>query len=267
MKILRYLAVLHRWAMVVTCLCFHLALQAQKAPLKVKVVTRNYSQYQWAHEMSSCTGEHEDEDTSKLRCVEVVEYSYPFFQSRDTSFNRRINGAVQTTFDYSGPSEKQRKPTAPRCPEDKPGEELLSYQMTCHQGPFLSFTIYKDMEPSGFGNGFRHDALPFTFDLENRRELKLGDVIQEWGDTTVFRIFISQIRNVTPDLLEENGGTNNPGLGQFFSSLESPFALNPAGVTLYFPMSYGGKYTYEQITLKFKDYPHLFKDERLLKVK
>jgi hypothetical protein len=241
-------------------------LTAQKPPLKVSVSTRNYYNYQWTKESSTCE-ESADEDTVTKRCTWVAIYSYPYFSSQDKNFNTLINQAVSSNFDYEFPSSKRIELEGWRCLDDKPGQDLMSYKVNYNHGSFLSFTIFKDSEPSGMGNGFRHDAIPFTFDLESRKQLKLGDIIRKEDDTAVCRIVISKLKSSHSELFHETGEINNPGLFQPFSTLNYPFTITPEGVTLYFPLSFGGKYAYEEIVIKFSEYPHLFKDKRILSLK
>ena len=174
---------------------------------------------------------------------------------------------MRNTFDCQAPSSKRLNLDTWQCPEDKPSEDLLSYKIYYNSDFFLSFTIFRDMEPGGLGNGFRHDAIPFTFDLENKKQLKLGDIIYEEGDTTIYGIIISQLKTSNPNLFQEFGKITNPSLFQPFSTLASSFIVNPTGITLYYPLSFGGKYSFEEIKINFSEYSFLFKDKRILKLK
>jgi hypothetical protein len=242
---------------------FSASLSAQKAITKVSISTRHYYHYEWTKEMSSCENS-ETVDTASLRCIWIISYSYPYFKTSDVNFTQLINKAVQNTFDHSTPSSKFIRLNSWKCLEDKPGEDLMSYRINLNAYPFLSFIIYKDFEPSGLGNGFRHDAIPFTFDIENKKLMTIGDVIKDNYDTTVHRIIISYIKKTNPALLSELGEINNPELFHPFSTLGYLFAMTKESIVLYYPLSFGGKSAYEEIEIKFKEYPQLFDDSRLL---
>ncbi len=245
-------------------LLFSTCLFAQKVQDKIHITTRSYYQYMWTKELSSCN-DIEPIDTASVRCTWIVAYQYPYFITSDSKFTYRINKAVKSTFDYSEPSSKRLQLNSWNCPDDKPGEDLMNYKIHFNGPSFLSFTIYKDYEPSGMGNGFRHDAIPFTFDLAKKKLLRLGDIIKDHCDTIVQRIIITQLKNSYPDLFAETGEINNPGLFKPFSTLGDPFVIKLRSIILYYPLSFGGKSAYEEIEIKFSEHPELFDDYRILK--
>ena len=232
---------------------------AQNRPVNIKIYPRNYYQYEWTREWSHCEGSGE-EDTSATRCTWYTAYRYPWFITSDAAFSKLINTSVRVHFGDTASSSSYIRLPSWKCIEDKPGANLMNYIINYQDKNFVSFTLFMDFEPSGMGNGFRHDAIPTTFDLVKKKKLTLGDIIRDECDTLVYRVVISELKKSDPGFFAETGEINNPFLFQPFSTLGSSFSLTPLGINLYYQLSYGGKISYSEIKLGFTAYGEWFDD-------
>jgi hypothetical protein len=244
-------------------LFFTTQLWAQDAHTTVRITTKKYFHYEWTNEPSPCP-EEEATDTSVAHCVLEVSYTYPQFATSDKNFTQLMNKAIRSTFDYSAPSSKNIKINLTNCPDDKPAFESMNYKIFLKSRSFLSVLLLKDYEPYGYGNGFRHDAIPFTFDLDNKKLLKLGDIIKGNSDTVIYRLIIAKIKASNPELFAETGEINNPELFQTFSTLDFPFVISRQSIRLYYSLSFGGKYSFEEIEIKLSENSELLADRRML---
>lgn len=228
------------------------------------VTSKNFYKYEFANEPSSCE---EDDGADQRRCVWMVQYQYPFVKVPDVQFSKAINETIRNTFDYDGASAKPLRLKKEKCPEDKPGVDFMNYKVLRNDLSFLSIIIYKDIEPSGFGTGFSHDAIPFTFDLKKKRKMKLADVINAQYDSLISNYVFQMLKKNNSVLFEDNGELNNPYLFEPFSVSQKNFAIRGNSVVLCFPLSYGGKQSFDEIEIKFFEHPEWFSDKRLGVVK
>lgn len=227
---------------------------------QVKIQTRTYLLYEWSRDDFQCENA---EESDTVVCINIVNYAYPFAVSSDQKLAGLINQVVKTTFEHSEPSMKYRS-IKTSCPEEKPALENMNYEVRKNHAGILSFVLFKDWEPAGLGNGFRHDALPFTFDLKAKKRLKIADLIAEQNESLIRTIVLKQIRASNPELMEPGGEINNPWLFENFNCLNDDFAVKGKAIVLYYSVSYGGKVSYLEVSLDSSSGLELFKDQNLL---
>ncbi len=234
-------------------------LSAQTSVVRAKY----FYKYEFTDEPSSCEEANENAPGEK-RCIWMVNYKYPEVKLADVSFSNTINKAIRQNFDYEGASDKPLKIKKELCADDRPGADFMSYKVVREDAMFLSLAIYKDMEPSGMGNGFRHEGNAITFDLKKKQKMRLGDVVKAEYDSLIYKHVIAILKDRNVELFSEFGEINNPYLFETFSVLGSNFALTNQSVVLYFPLSYGGKQSFEEVEMKFSEHSTWFDDKQLL---
>lgn len=233
---------------------------AQSAKPLVQIQSRIYNHYEFSNDNFSC--DEKDEDTSK-HVSYIIAYVYPHAKSADTMLANLVNRAVSTTFDYSGPSDKAIRLKGWKCIENKPGAEDLTYSLTVQSNQLLSLTIYKDMEPMGMGNGFRHDAIPFTFDLTAKKLLGLNEVLLPGKDTVAYNLLMNQILELYPGMSETANLESDTDFPKKSEMGTVAFAMKPGGIEIYVPMSFGSRVAYETLKLDYVKNQDMFRPEWL----
>ena len=228
----------------------------------LRLSTRYLNHYSLSDTPPECPNTKESDTTSSFYDW-ILNYAYPYASCSDSSLSGLINRAVRSTLDYTGKPERVRK-VHWNCPADKPGQEVMNYRLCIKNEQFLSFTLFKDTEPAGFGNGFAHVAWPFTFDLKKKKILVLNDILKAEADSTLSKRVWESIKTSGANLEglteEESSQTSTAG----FSVMHFYFALTRHSLRIYVPLNYGGKSSYEDFEFKLSDLESLLSDARLL---
>jgi len=131
-------------------------------------------------------------------CVEVKEIVYPIIESNNFALNAFINDTIQKLLELNQIKEKSPKlEWEYNCADNKPFEFYANYKLIFSNQDFLCLTIHTSEYACCGANGSRHESIPFTFDLKQKKILQLKDIVEEEFYKIINEIVYREINDST----------------------------------------------------------------------
>jgi len=210
--------------------------------------------YEYIFGESQCRDFAEDYISTDSVFVGVKEIIFPIVETNNQKLNVFINDTIQNFIGINQVKRKfQKLNWNYSCILDKPSEFYAKYKIIFSNQEYFCLTIYINEYACCGANGSSHNLTPFTFDLKQKKILRLKDIIKE----NYFELINKIIREKIDDSYFESFYT--------IDYTTCFVEIYPDKVRIYYENS-TSRGQNRNIDFEFEKYPDLFKKSFLTRI-